>query len=60
MTLSSAGRQELSHAVAEGRGVVEVAPPREEMAAQSAAVGLRGGAGARCWWWPVRGRRALL
>ena len=38
MTLSSAGMHELSNAVAEGIGVVEVAPTREEIAAQIAAV----------------------
>ncbi len=38
MTLSSAGMHELSNAVADGIGVLEVAPPREEIAAQIAAV----------------------
>ena len=38
MTLSSAGLHELTNAVADGIGVLEVAPPREEITAQIAAV----------------------
>lgn len=38
MTLSSAGMHELTNAVADGIGVLEVAPSREEIAAQIAAV----------------------